>query len=549
MPWTGYGILQVKFKQRLLGTGADTAWLRKRVKAELTAWADSRSRRVRDGQRPEYLIVATNIPLSAVPRTGGKDRIASLIAEFAPKIGLTDWRIWDAVQIGTFLDSYPEVRRAFAALITPSEVLAALRDKLDSPPEVSVVLSTPAIRPGQPGNEQAFTPVYAAAGGSARLGQPLGEVQDDGTGYAQYFDGRPAGQPAVICAGYSKVPVAISGEIWNALKAVGGGAPGSGTAGAGMPVAASPPAPFISAGCDYVQLAGGSWGPGRLVGAGDNWAWRPNIWFDSEAFKDRDTHTGRDSGMDLQLRVAARIPVATAGLGVTNAGRARMLQVLQEHGLIAMMNRLVPRLGLNSGGMSWAESTADRNNSLTACYQAEALGLAGRPALTGSLWFTLPTGVIGDIRAIADLRISFDAIRPATTPTAAGLAVIPADLQITAPELRSFLAYGWQVTTAVLPLCAIPDPAGLIPAGAPHLELYIANEHRPNTGQERQGPHPRHDQPRRVRAAPARPARRPVSRRHHSARPRQQRDREACPRGIGAPYRGLRLHTRLADSR
>ena len=76
-PWTGYGVLQVKFKERLLGTEIKS-WLRKQVKAELTAWADSRSRRVRDGQRPKYLIVATNIPLSAVPRTGGKDRIGSL---------------------------------------------------------------------------------------------------------------------------------------------------------------------------------------------------------------------------------------------------------------------------------------------------------------------------------------------------------------------------------------------------------------------------------------------------------------------------------------
>jgi hypothetical protein len=135
-PWPGHGVLQAKFKQRLLGTAGDTAWLRKQLKAELAAWADSESRRVRDGQRPDYLIVATNIPLSTVPRTGGKDRINSLIAESAPAIGLKDWRIWDAVQIGTLLDAFPDVRRTFAALITPSEVLAALRDKLDYPPEV-----------------------------------------------------------------------------------------------------------------------------------------------------------------------------------------------------------------------------------------------------------------------------------------------------------------------------------------------------------------------------------------------------------------------------
>jgi hypothetical protein len=50
----------------------------------------------------------------------------------------------------------------------------------------------------------------------------------------------------------------------------------------------------------------------------------------------------------------------------------------------------------------------------------------------------------------------------------------------------NFLAHGWQLTTAILPLCATADSADLRPAGALHLELYIQNEHRPNTGQSRQ---------------------------------------------------------------
>jgi hypothetical protein len=123
----------------------------------------------------------------------------------------------------------------------------------------------------------------------------------------------------------------------------------------------------------------------------------------------------------------------------------------------------VSRFGLKAGVLSWAESPepVGRNNSLFACYEATATGHEGQPALTGSLWFALPTGVIGDIRAITDLRIGFDAIRPAATPVN-GLAIIPADLQITTPELLSFLAYGWQVTTAVLPLCVIPAPVSLV---------------------------------------------------------------------------------------
>jgi hypothetical protein len=489
-PWSGHGVLQAKFKQSLLGTGGDTTWLRKQLKAELAAWADSGSRRVRDGQRPQYLIVATNIPLSGVPRTGGKDRINSLIAEFAQAIGLKDWRIWDAVQIGAFLDAHPDVRRSFAALITPSEVLAALREKLEYPPEVAVVVSTPApvIKPGQPGNEPAFMPVYETAGGAARLGQPLGKVQDVGKGLVQYFDGGAAG-PAVICAAYEKVPVAATLEIWNAIRAIGADAPGGGTTGAGIPLSASPPAALIGADSDCVTVAGGAWGPGRLVRSGGRgWLWQPEISFDSEAFRDRDAWTGRDGAMDLRLRVAARIPVVVAGLRITEAGRSRMLETLQHNGLLTTMTRLAARYGLDPATLTWAETPepVGRNNSRSAAYQASANGSGGRPAITGLLVFFLPTGVAGEIQAMADLRISFEAVRPDYVTDSDGLAEIPADLQITGPELVAFLAKGWQITTAILPLCATADLADLSPAGAPHLELYIQNEHRPNTGQSRQ---------------------------------------------------------------
>lgn len=79
-----------------------------------------------------------------MPGSGGKARIDKLIGDYASQIGLKDWRVWDAGQITTFLNAYPDVRRAFAALITPSEILAQLRDRFDTPLEVSVVLNIPA---------------------------------------------------------------------------------------------------------------------------------------------------------------------------------------------------------------------------------------------------------------------------------------------------------------------------------------------------------------------------------------------------------------------
>jgi tetratricopeptide (TPR) repeat protein len=132
VPWNGYGIMQAKYKAQLRGTRSNTTWLRGRIKAELDAWADPTKRRVRDGRRPEYLIITTNVGLSGVPGSGGKDRIDELIKQYAADLGLRDWSIWDAPQIGTFLNAYPDVRRGFTALITPSDVLAEQVDMLRS---------------------------------------------------------------------------------------------------------------------------------------------------------------------------------------------------------------------------------------------------------------------------------------------------------------------------------------------------------------------------------------------------------------------------------
>lgn len=239
-----------------------------------------------------------------------------------------------------------------------------------------------------------------------------------------------------------------------------------------MPVAAYPAVAFIGADGDYVHLAGGGWGPGRLVRSGDRWVWQPEISLDREAFRDR----------------ARESPVVVAGLRVTDAGRARMLERLEHGGLPTMMTDLATRYGLDPGVLTWEEAAdpVGRNNSRSVAYLACATGSDGRPAITGALLFFLPTGVAGDVLAIADLGISFEAVRPEYVMHSNGLAEIPVDLQVTGPELVTFLVQAWQTTTAILPLCAIADPADLSPAGPPHLELYIQNKHRPNSGQSRQ---------------------------------------------------------------
>ena len=122
-PWDGYGVLQAKYKDQLFGSGPDATWVLGQVKDELDDWANPGKRRVSEGRRPEYLIFATNVPLSAVPGRGGRDKVDELIKGYKETLGLKGWDVWDGNQIKTYLNAYPDVKRPFTALMTPSDAL------------------------------------------------------------------------------------------------------------------------------------------------------------------------------------------------------------------------------------------------------------------------------------------------------------------------------------------------------------------------------------------------------------------------------------------
>jgi hypothetical protein len=479
-PWAGYGFLQAKFKTVVRGTPADVAWLRKQVMAELEAWGDPARRRVSQGRRPQYLIIATNVSLSAVPGTGGKDRLDKLIGQYAGVIGLKDWRVWDAVQITALLDANPRIRRAFAATITPSDVLAQLRDRLDEPPVVSVVLGAAAIAPGEPGCEAAFQEAYDAGGGAQRFGSALGKVAEDGPGWVQHFTAGPGCAPAVICALHGRPAAGVARSLWNALQAVGGGIPGGGTTGAGYPaVPAGDHRPVIGDCGETVALEGGGWGRGQLVPAGPGeWRWEPEIAFDSNACRYQDTFDRRDGTMDLRLRVAANIPLA-ADMRIAG-GRYTMHDSLREAGISDFITALAARYGAGRHGWDWEElgEPSDRNNSRQASYHARVIGRAGSAALAGYAWLSLPGASQNGLLAIVDLRFSFAGIRPGPDGTGTPIA---AELRVSPSELVDFFTSAWQAATMVLPSAATSNPAALPPSGAPRLELYIQNE-RPEFG-------------------------------------------------------------------
>lgn len=126
--WTGYGIMQAKFHRRPQDTDRDTKWLLAQLRTELVKWSDSRSRRVRRGRIPRYVIFVTNVVLSGVPQHGGIDAADSLISEYAETLGLEGWDVWHHDKICRLLDAHDGVRRTYGGFVIPGDVLAHLSD-------------------------------------------------------------------------------------------------------------------------------------------------------------------------------------------------------------------------------------------------------------------------------------------------------------------------------------------------------------------------------------------------------------------------------------
>lgn len=274
----------------------EMSYLRTKITRRFEDW-------FRDGNKqahPDYVIFATNIPLATMPNRG--QAMIDLLDRLAQQFGLKRVEIWDEARITHLLDDFPAVGDVVSTLTASSDLLNSVLGRVTSAP-FAVSVARPLIRPGEHGHEAQFQAAYDAAGGIARLGIAMGDVQEHELGRVQYFAGGPLGEPAVLCARYGHGVVPVSREVWNDIASIGSGVPGGGTAGVGFPIAnLGTPGGYISSATETVDLAGGSWSrTGQLLRAsGAQVRWRPAIVFDSEAFKDRDAWSALSDDVDLR---------------------------------------------------------------------------------------------------------------------------------------------------------------------------------------------------------------------------------------------------------
>ncbi|MFF9284336.1 NACHT domain-containing protein [Streptomyces griseosporeus] len=117
-----YIVLQAKYKEVAASPQAEGTWLIKELRKEFKEWRESDKR----GKRPDHLIVATNVTLSATPRTGGMDRVVKVLKEECGSLGIKHWSVWHSENINRFLEAHPGIRTSYAAWILPGDILAAL---------------------------------------------------------------------------------------------------------------------------------------------------------------------------------------------------------------------------------------------------------------------------------------------------------------------------------------------------------------------------------------------------------------------------------------
>jgi hypothetical protein len=140
--WHGYGVIQAKYKERLTTTAADQAWFFEQVTAELDAWIDPKKKRHQN--KPDYLILATNVPLTSVAESGGLDRLKRLFAHYRDlvekrsdgserKIGMPEFKdhaVWHAEYLDRLLENNGEICRRYADLVLPGDVIARLYEQV-----------------------------------------------------------------------------------------------------------------------------------------------------------------------------------------------------------------------------------------------------------------------------------------------------------------------------------------------------------------------------------------------------------------------------------
>jgi len=117
--WDGNWLVQAKYKSN---GGKDFPW----VKAQLIEELDKFHARSKKVTLPDNYLLFTNVTLTPVAATGGRDRASEFERECEEKYRIKHIRILSHDDITAYLDNFRDIAIAYAAFITPGDVLQRL---------------------------------------------------------------------------------------------------------------------------------------------------------------------------------------------------------------------------------------------------------------------------------------------------------------------------------------------------------------------------------------------------------------------------------------
>jgi hypothetical protein len=342
----------------------------------------------------------------------------------------------------------------WAATGGPSEqVLSSLIERAitaarrDRPPEPSFELGV-----GEPGWKGHFHQAWNdLMNQRIWIGQPATEVFAEGPGVVQHFESNLSLFGWVICALPHQRPVAVAGEVWQALQAAGAGALGEDSlAVIGFPVPSPHATRVIDAQAQSVELTGGRWGKGKLLrhARGTEWRWEPVVRFSMDMTRAANYWTSDPAVRQLRLRAIASLPrVDASELAMTGQSHRALQQALPESDLAHAIIALSRYRGADLRATEWKRGP-NRNALDAFSYSSLIAAPDGQIVLSAEVMMVLPNTMNSGLVTCAEIRIEdLDAWAAAL---AAKGTPHPQDLRLSLQEVADFFAVAWQTATEQL---------------------------------------------------------------------------------------------------
>jgi hypothetical protein len=333
------------------------------------------------------------------------------------------------------------------------------------------------IGEGEPGWKGPFQQAWAdLMRDGTWIGDAVTAVYADGPGVVQHFESHLAAFGWVLCALPHRRPVAVAGEVWQALQRAGSAVPGGDALGAvGFPAPAPGATRTIGADAVSVDLAGGQWGDGRLLRGpdGQEWRWEPDVRFGMNMTRAAGYWTADPAAQQLRLRAIATLPWAAAGeLAITPPRRLDLEQALPASALAGAVTALSRHRGAALLAADWTRGP--NRNALDALSYSTAI--AGGMALSAEVMMALPSTVNSSVVTCAEVRIA-DLAAWAAALVASG-APPPQDLRLSWKEVAEFLTIAWQTATEPLAGVVTDNTPATLWADPPTVELRLTAERR-----------------------------------------------------------------------